>query len=308
MSWFSLFMVWFAVVVGAVFASEIPIPFDEKTKVLLGRIGPPSKKVIQEFEQAGMKGIRYHEVTDAERAKIGAALASLPDLHQRILFEHLDRLSFLDGMPGEGTALTAPSGNVGSYSITLRASIIDESLSDFLTAKERRLFSAVKDGPEVTVTAEGQNALPFILLHESTHVVDNSFGIRRGLSHPLIVQIWKGSHDLKEPYSSSLVASTGFRGQSKIPVDHAQSIYDAMEKSPFVSLYSTAAASEDIAELVAWYQEGQYFNAGVVIEISTAQGKTIKRYKPLEFPRVVERYEAVKKLLSMPSSAMAKSD
>jgi hypothetical protein len=125
MSWFSLFVIWFGVAVGAVFASEISIPFDEKTRALLGRIAPPSKKVVREFEQAGMRGVHYHIVTAAERAKIGAALAALPELHRNILLKHLDRLSFVDGVPGGGTALTAPSDNKGSHTITFRASILD---------------------------------------------------------------------------------------------------------------------------------------------------------------------------------------
>jgi len=165
MSWFSMFMVWFAVVVGAVFASEIPIGFDEKTKAFLGRIGLPSKKVIQEFEPAGMDEAWYHELTDKERTKIGAALASLPDQHQRIFLDHLDRLSSLDGMPVESTALKASSVIKASDSITLWSSIIDESLSELLTTKEQDLFSAVKDDLEVTVTAEGQELLPSIFLH-----------------------------------------------------------------------------------------------------------------------------------------------
>jgi len=165
MSWFSMFMVWFAVVVGAVFASEIPIGFDEKTRALLGRIALPSKKVIQEFEPAGMDEAWYHELTDKERTKIGADLASLPDLHQRIFLDYLDRWSSLDGMTVESTALTAPSETKDSDSTTLWPSIIDESLSRFLTTKEQRLFSAVKNGLEVTVTAEGQEPLPSIFLH-----------------------------------------------------------------------------------------------------------------------------------------------
>lgn len=159
MSRFSLFSIWFVVVVSAVFASEISMPIDEKTRALLGRIGPPSPKVIREFEQAGMSEVRNHEITEAERLKIGSVLASLPELHRGILVEHLDRLSFLDGIPGEGTGLTAPAEEGGHYTITFRASIIDESLSQYLTIEERRLFKSVEGGPKLTITAESLDAL-----------------------------------------------------------------------------------------------------------------------------------------------------
>jgi len=308
MSWFSLFSIWFVVVVSAVFASEISLPIDEKTKALLGRIGPPSPKVIREFEQAGMREVRNHEITQEERAKIGYALASLPELHREILLEHLDRLSFLDGIPGEGTGLTAPGEQGGHYTITFRASIIDESLSQYLTTKERRLFTSVEGGPKVTITASSLDALPFVFLHESTHVVDNTFGIKRNSTHPLISNIWADTRTLQPPYAASVLTTTAFRGGATIPTEDAPKVYDALAASPFLSLYSTAAASEDIAELVAWYEELKLRNANLVIEVSTAQGSTIKKYRPLEFPLVVERYRAVQELLSMRSGSVARSD
>jgi hypothetical protein len=144
-----------------------------------------------------------------------------------------------------------------------------------LTTKKRRLFKWAEGAPEVRVIAKGQEALPFVLLHESTHVVDASIGISRDPSQLLIAERWKGSHDLKEPYASSLVAKTAFRGKDKIAANQAESVYDAMQRSPFVSLYSTAAASEDLAELIAWYEEGQLFNVELVTEISIEQGKKI---------------------------------
>ena len=99
MPWFSSFLVSFAVAVGVVFASEAFRPYDEKTRALLGRVGSASP--------AGISNVRLYIVTDADRAKIGASLASLPDLHREILLDHLERLSFMDGMPSKDSALDA---------------------------------------------------------------------------------------------------------------------------------------------------------------------------------------------------------
>ena len=74
-----------------------------------------------------------------------------------------------------------------------------------------------------------------------------------------------------------------------------------------MSLYSTASAGEDIAELVAWYIELKRFNADLVIELSSASGETIKRYRPLEFRTVKDRFEAVQKLMSMLEESAAVS-
>lgn len=283
----------------AAFANEAPGRLDESAKTLMGRVAPASPEVIQEFESAGMTGVQTHALTSSERARVAKALAALPALHRAILTERLDRLSFVDGISGAGTGLTAPSGKEATYSITFRASIIKESLTHFLTAKERRLFTSEDGGPSITISAPGMDALTFALLHESTHVVDNAIGITNNLEHPLVVNEWHTSHDLKPPFANSMISGTPFRGSAKLPIDNAESVYDALALSPFVSLYATASASEDIAELVAWYQMSRIHGSGFVIQIDDAQGKNIKRYEPLTFPLVKARFGNVKELLSV---------
>lgn len=283
----------------AAFANEAPRRLDDSMKTLMGRVAPASPEVMKEFESAGMTGVQPHALTNSERAKIAKALAALPALHRAVLAERLDRLSFVDGVPGAGTGLTAPSGKEATYSITFRASIIKESLTDFLTAKERRLFTSEEGGPSITISAPGMDALTFALLHESTHVVDNAIGITNNLEHPLIVNEWRTSHELKLPFANSMISATPFRGSAKIHIDSAESVYDALAQSPFVSLYATASASEDIAELVAWYQMSRIHGARFIIQIDDAQGKNIKRYEPLTSPLVKARFGNVKELLSV---------
>jgi len=283
------------------FAQDTPLPSDTATDELMRRVLPATPEVIKEFEDAGMSGVRAHQLTDDERSKIAHALSSLPSLHRTILADRLERLSFLDGIAGEGTALTAPSGKDDAYSITFRASVINESLTEFLTTKEQRLFTSFDGSPKIAVSADGLDALTFAFLHESTHIVDNVIGIKTNPQNPLIVNQWKSLKTLKMPYANSIISNTTFRGAGKIPIEQAPSVYDALASSPFVTLYSTAAASEDIAELVAWYQERKIAKATLVIEIIGADAKVLRRYEPLKFPLVVARYAQVKKLLLSPS-------
>jgi len=290
---------------SAIFAAESPPTINSTTETLLDRIVPASPEVIKEFESAGMREVRQHKLTDSDRIKISQALAVLPPLHRSVLAERLVSISFIDGIAGEGTALTAPSRRKGKYSITFRSSIINESLTEFLTTKERRLFTTAASGPIVTVTADGLDALPFAFLHESTHIVDNVVGIKTNADHPLIIDEWMTNHDLKMPYAGSIISTTNFRGGSKIPIEDAEAVYDALAMSPFVSLYSTAAASEDIAELLAWYQEQEINNASFVIAITDSNGRTLKRYEPLSFPLVKKRFPQVKQLLDARESGRA---
>ena len=66
--------------------------------------------------------------------------------------------------------LPLPVANTGLYDITLRASILNEPLSTFLTTKERRIFTDDGSGITVTVEGTGADALTYVLLHESTRM------------------------------------------------------------------------------------------------------------------------------------------
>ncbi len=76
---------------------------------LMARVGPPSQEAVDEFKQAGMEEVRPHMLTAPERAKVQAALASLPAPNRYVLEKKLHYLAFVDGIPGEGTGLTSPA-------------------------------------------------------------------------------------------------------------------------------------------------------------------------------------------------------
>ena len=146
---------------------------------LMERVGAPSPGAVAEFKSAGMEEVRAHALTAAERAKVESVLASLPELNRRVLEKRLHSLAFVDGIPGEGTGLTSPFGKTGRYDITLRASILEEPLTTFLTTKEQRVFREDGSGTAVTVAGTGTDAVTYVLLHESTHVTDFVCGITK---------------------------------------------------------------------------------------------------------------------------------
>ncbi len=122
-----------------------------------------------QFVSSGMTEVRPHVLTKAEAEVVRKAISALPALHQEVLLRQLHSLSFVDGIPGNGTGLTSKRDGGDSYDITLRASVIEQSLSDFLTVKEQRVFLK-EDQPLVVLHAHGANALTYVLLHEATHV------------------------------------------------------------------------------------------------------------------------------------------
>ena len=264
---------------------------------LVNRVAPPEQDVLDRFVAAGMRDVRHHDLTPTERLRIGKALASLPALHRTVLEQRLRRLSFVDGIPGLGSALFSPVAGTDQFDITLRASLLDESLGEFLTVKERRLFEADGSGLVLTVDGTGTDALTFVLLHETSHAVDRAMGLTAQRSSPFVDGIWHDERTLSAPLASSPAAGTAFRDGNKIPMSRAKAVYDALERTPFVSLYATAAAPEDFAELVAWYHISTVHGGRLTITLRDGDGNQVSRHVPLESPAVRARMVHVEALL-----------
>ena len=264
------------------------------------RIGAPDPEVIDIFKAAGAQDPAVHALTEEERALVSAALARLPSLHRGVLRRHLRRLSFLDFTSGAGSALTSrvgPGMASVEFDITLRASILGESLTSFLNTKEARLFAEDGSGFSVAFDAGGADALTYVLLHEASHVVDQVLGITSDEDGVFRSGIWADLRALEMPYASSLIAETPFRGAPAIPLREAEAHYRALSESPFVSFYATAAAVEDFAEVFAWQQLGERFGQRLTLSIRDRAGAVVFSYEPLEAPRVRSRLEHAEKLL-----------
>ena len=275
------------------------------TDRLMSRVGQPSELAASEFKKAGMEEVRPHRLTDAERAKVQAALNSLPSLNREALNKHLHQLAFVDGIPGEGTGLTSPASKHGQFDITFRASLIDESLSTFLTTKERRLFSDDGSGTVVTVTGTGTNALAYVLLHESSHVLDAACDIIKIFPNLFDKNIWIAEHEVAPSLAQTLATRTYFHGGPRIPARRAPEVYDSLSKTPFVSLYATASAREDFAELLAWREIQCLYGGTLIVKVSELGTNSTKEWHPLSFHDLQNRFAQVDQLERQGHSCLA---
>ena len=266
---------------------------------LMERIGKPSKLEIKEFRNAGMEHVQPHTLTAAERAKVRAALASLPPLNRDALNKHLHRLAFVDGIPGEGTGLTSPDTREGQYDITFRASIINESLSSFLTTKERRVFADDGSEVKVMVTGTGDDALTYVLLHESSHVLDGACGIVKAFPNAFDEDIWTGPRVMVPELAQTLATKTYFHGGPRLALEREPEVYNSLSKTPFISLYATSSAREDFAELVAWRELQKLYGGILTIDVKNSRTNTDEKWHPLNFPAVEERFAKVDELQSL---------
>jgi len=272
---------------------------DQTASTLRGRIGPPHEETLKAYVEAGAKETKPHVLTDREWALIESAIADLPVLYRQVLERRLARLSFIDAPSSAGTALTRSSeGPDGErlFDITLRADVLETSLSDFLTQKEAMVFSPDGSGYSVKVTAGDASALTYILLHEATHVVDRTLDVTTA-GGPFKT-VWVDYRSLAQPYATGAIAHSVYRREPKLPLSQSPALYTALAQTPFVSLYSTASAGEDFAELMAWRELSSRFQTPLKIQVLDARGVAIVSVEPLKSPAVRSRLEAAEAALA----------
>ncbi|MBS7567040.1 hypothetical protein KHS38_21730 [Mucilaginibacter sp. Bleaf8] len=276
---------------------------------LLSRVAATPDDIIKKFQDAGMSPTE-HQLNKEETEIVATALAALPPLHQQVLRQHLKSISFLDNMPN--TALTSPvtkDEGINLYHITFRAGILHQTISEWATEKEHTCFSGSDSTISVSVQAGILNALTYILLHESTHVVDGSLQLLsadtiagklqpNAFTASFSKGVWKNINTHDCPFTDSIVIKSRFRpGGRRFLTAEAVKVYKALCQTPFVSLYSTASWHEDLAELLTIYHLTQTLKQPFRFVVSQ-YGKEIYSYEPMANTFIKKRLALLKRFYS----------
>jgi hypothetical protein len=265
------------------------------------RVGETSAEVLQSFRDAGMSP-RKHILTEEERIKVSNAFEGLTPLHKRILLAHLRSISFLDDMPN--TALTStinPGDSFLLFDITFRAAILKQNLSEWITEKERTCFNSNGSTLKVSIEAGTLDAITYVLMHEATHIVDGSLAIAAGRNsnsvpgNSFITDAWIDRTTISPAFNQGLLDSTRFRRGGKVlPIGLADSVYNALKRTPFVSLYSTSSWHEDLAEFLSVYHFTQRRKQPFRIVLYNGNQK-IFSYEPMKSKLVRGRIRFIKR-------------
>jgi len=144
------------------------------------------------------------------------------------------------------------------YSILVRAGALHETVSELVTRKERTLFDSAGSDWSVTVDGGTLDAMVYVLLHETTRVVDFAVGATADTTHPkgdhpLASGIWRDGIVPADEYRLPILMGIVWRKNGRaIPVTHAVDLYNALGRTPFISVYASCDSHDDLAELVAW--------------------------------------------------------
>jgi hypothetical protein len=282
----------------------------DPTTSLAARVKATPATVLKVFQEAGAAAPTAHALTEAERLKLAAAFAALPPLHRRILGERLRSVSFLDGLDGmPNTALTStvnPDEPYRLFDITIRAAILGEDVSDWLTRKERTCFEAAGSPLSVSVEAGKLDALVYVLLHEATHVVDSCLRITpapRPGGQPagaapagtFTEGVWSERTIHSPRYRDPLLERVRYRaGGQTLPIGQAEAVYTALRRTPFVSLYGSSNWYDDLAEYVALYHLTEVLKQPYRIVLRKG-GEEVFVYEPMKSDLVRGRIGQMKR-------------
>ncbi len=279
----------------------------DPTSPLESRVKETPATVLKMFKELGGAPPTTHALTGEERRKLAAAFAALPPLHRRVLGERLRSVSFLDGMPN--TALTSPVNPDEPYrlfDITIRAAILHQDVSEWLTWKERTCFEAAGSPMSVAVEAGKLDAIVYVLLHEATHVVDSCLritpAIRSGdqpaggaIASAFTEGVWSGRTTPSPRYRDPLLERVRFRARGQtLAIDQAEAVYASLRRTPFVSLYGSSNWYDDLAEYVALYHLTEVLGQPYRIVIRK-EGKEAFAYEPLKSDLVRGRVGQMKR-------------
>jgi hypothetical protein len=275
---------------------------------LADRVQDTPAAVVRRLEEAGMSP-RAHVLTATERRLVANALAALPPLHRRVLKAHLRSLSFLDNMPNTALTSTVEATALGPlFDITIRAGILQQTASEWLTEKERTCFVPNDSTLQVAIEAGVRPALDYVLLHEATHVVDATLKLTPASSEtgqlldsatakPFTAGVWQ-SRTLPTPdWQHALLLQIPFRrGQKALPIANATQVYTSLQQTPFVSLYGSTSWTEDLAEYLTVYYFTRRLHQPFKIELRQS-AQVIWSYEPMKSVLVQRRVRHMKRLL-----------
>jgi hypothetical protein len=264
------------------------------------RIRSTPAEVLKIFEEAGMSPVA-HELSETERRKFSAAFTVLPPLHQHVLNERLRSVSFVDNMPN--TALTStvnPDESYRLFDITIRANILDDDVSEWLTEKERTCFETKDAALSVSIDAGDFDAIAYVLLHEATHIVDATIGITPRIRpdgqtvddsavSEFTSGVWSERSVPFPRFRHRPLEEIHFRNDGKVfPMEQAVTVYESLQQTPFVSLYGSCNWYEDLAEYVTVYHFTEKFGQPFRIVVRNID-EVVFSYEPMKSKLVQER-------------------
>ncbi len=252
--------------------------------------------------------------TQDEMEIIKVYLDLLPQLNKEIMREKLLGIYFVNNFIGSGMADYVVDDERNIFTMLfINPDTLKVRMNEWMNYRENTCFIEENDGIRIEVECGDKYlGLLYLLLHESTHIVDyitsitpytewTSSQIRKekiNMDNIFIDGIWTDYRNQTNTYKKDFMGNVTFYGLSEGPIlkkSDAEKIYNNLLETPFVSLYASQSWAEDLAELETWYHYTEIM--GQPYEILLYKNNEIKNiYKPMENELVQERLSILEQL------------
>lgn len=295
--------------------------FDPRTS-LASRIKPVPEFVLDYLKIADSTDLYSPYIPSEEDiALVEEYIMKLPNLHQKILQERLIGIYFVDNFIGSGVIDCVFDERANVYAIfTFNSDTVKRNISEWLTFRENTCF--IKNSPDFKIEINCGNefkGLMYILLHESSHLVDyvrnytpyadesiTKFRKTAAEERPFVEEIWEGFDRPLPDHDSwwmSKVSFYGLNGGPTINISDALTIYSEFSNTPFVSLYGTMNWGDDFAEYITFYHLTAELNQPYEIKYLKEE-QVVYIYSPLESAKVQKRLPYLRGIYQHRSSAI----
>ena len=279
--------------------------FDSSTPIV-DRVVDIPDELLDLYSQGEDEELHRYHPSDAEKMEIAAWYKKLPVLHREVLQERLVGIYCVENFAGSGMAdwILGPDDSLYVVLI-LHPRVFDLSASELLTYRENTAFR--EEDPEIEFSielSEEVSGLAYILLHESTHMVDyvqrhtpfvapnmeTLFGTSPA-DTSFTDSVWRGYRSIRRSAVLSFQQDLRFYGLGGEPGLSNRSLVSVCEEiaqSPFASLYASTSWAEDFAEFVTFYYLVNSLGVRYAMTI-TQDGESVFSYEPMKSQTVLVR-------------------
>lgn len=239
--------------------------FDQNSKLIDRATDVPDFALQYLIKLDGIKSYKNYKLNESEIDIFEQNIDLLPEIYKNELKDTLIGIYFIDNFWGSGLTHFVVDDYNNLYTIIfLNPKLLQLSLSEAYTMKENTCFKKDKNIRLEVELSETLNGILYVLLHETTHSIDFTKRITPFTHGEMLKyvspfheseitkQIWDNYYQLKAKYKSEIFSKISFYGFNNGPIlklSEAKHLYKKLEKTPFVSLYSTFSWAEDIADL-----------------------------------------------------------
>lgn len=249
----------------------------------------------------------FYQPTEQEKVLFEEYLELLPDNYLDVLESRVVGIYFIDNYLASGMTdfvLCQDSDELFCF-LVFNPALINVPMEEWITKKENSCFVDTDPNLNINVSIESPyTGLLYILIHESTHVMDYVLSIspyvepdigelnsKMDATTSFTERVWS---DYRIPFGINnyemrdYVTFYGFKNGPLIADTNAVELYTNLSNSLFISLYGSANWAEDLAEYMTFYHLTQTLNLDYSINVT--YHKALKfTYIPFEKSEILNR-------------------